>query len=162
MDDPLDNRRPATDAVRRFWAEACAEAGIDPETAYQVWYFGDGEPMATALAELVRDGPKRATTSLAASIDALPETAPELGGYSVVTTFAGEPVVVIRTTRIDTMPFDDVDAAFAWDEGEGDRTLDDWRRAHAAFFERECSALGIAWSGARLVVCERFEKVYPR
>ena len=107
--DSLDNRRPVTDDVARFWAAACAHAGIDPTTAYQVWYFGSGEPMATRLARLVRDGPKRATAALHAGVLALPETGAVLGGYSVVTGFAGEPVVVIRSTQVDIVPFEEVE-----------------------------------------------------
>jgi uncharacterized protein YhfF len=36
---------------------------------------------------------------------------------------AGGPVRVVRTTQVDVVEFADVDAAFAWDEGEGDRSL---------------------------------------
>lgn len=159
--DSLDNRRPVTDDVARFWAAACAHAGIDPTTAYQVWYFGSGEPMATRLARLVRDGPKRATAALHAGVLALPETGAVLGGYSVVTGFAGEPVVVIRSTQVDIVPFEDVDADFAWTEGEGDRTLEDWRAGHWRFFDAECRELGIERSPRMEIVCERFEKVWP-
>ena len=33
--------------------------------------------------------------------------------------------------------FGDVDAQFAWTEGEGDRTLEYWREAHIRFFAAE-------------------------
>ncbi len=55
----------------------------------------------------------------------------------------------------------DVDAAFAWDEGEGDRTLDDWKRGHWSYFSRECESLGRPMSEDAEVCLERFELLYP-
>ena len=57
--------------------------------------------------------------------------------------------------------FADVDQAFAWDEGEGDRSLAFWRRAHDGFFGRSCARIGIAWHPGLEVVCERFRVVWP-
>ena len=87
-------------------------------------------------------GPKRATAALGWVADALPHTAAVPDGYSVVTEIDGTPRAVIRTTVLERRKFSDVDAAFAWDEGEGDRTLDDWKRGHWSYFSRECESLG--------------------
>jgi hypothetical protein len=48
---------------------------------------------------------------------------PAEGGYGVVLDGAGQPRCVIRSTEMRVVPFREVDAAFAHDEGEGDRTL---------------------------------------
>jgi uncharacterized protein YhfF len=53
---------------------------------------------------------------------------------------AGGPVRVVRTTQVDVVEFADVDAAFAWDEGEGDRSLSSWRDAHMRYFGRQAAA----------------------
>ena len=113
------------------------------------------------MVELVLHGPKRATAGLACSSDALPQTAPVPGGYSIVTEIDGTPRAVIRTTGLERRKFCDVDAAFAWDEGEGDRTLDDWKRGHWQYFSRECESLGRAFSEDAEVCLERFELLYP-
>jgi len=68
---------------------------------------------------------------------------------------------VIRTTGLERRKFSDVDAAFAWDEGEGDRTLDDWKRGHWRYFSRECDSLGRSMSEDAEVCLERFELLYP-
>ena len=47
-----------------------------------------------------------------------------------------------------------MDAAFAFDEGEGDRSLEDWRRGHRAYFERNGG-----WSDDMWLACERFRLV---
>jgi GNAT superfamily N-acetyltransferase len=78
-----------------------------------------------------------------------------------VTEYDGTPRAVIRTVALETRPLDRVDARFAWDEGEGDRTLADWLAAHTRWFERECERQGIPFSPSLSVVLERFELLYP-
>jgi GNAT superfamily N-acetyltransferase len=68
---------------------------------------------------------------------------------------------VIRTTQIERRPLDQVDAQFAWDEGEGDRTLAYWLDAHRNFFRRECAAEGVPFADDMQVQLERFELLYP-
>jgi hypothetical protein len=42
-------------------------------------------------------------------------------------------------------------------EGEGDRTLDHWRRGHAGFFEAEARSLGLEFGGDdEPILFERF------
>ena len=147
--------------IAAFWNEFCLAAGVPAETPYQAWHFGDSAALAHELAELVIRGPKRATAGLAAAFDVLPHAAPVPGGYSVITEFDGTPRAVIRTVRLDTRPFRDVDADFAWDEGEGDRTLADWQDGHHRYFDRECTRLGITFSEDLPMVLERFELLYP-
>jgi uncharacterized protein YhfF len=55
-----------------------------------------------------------------------------------------------------------VDAAFAWDEGEGDRSLAYWRDAHNRYFARRCQELGVPFTDELLVVFERFDVVWPQ
>lgn len=142
-----------------FWREFCRLEGIAEDTPYQVWYFGNDREEARNLAELVVRGPKRATASLAAFNELHPEMAPVDRGYSVVTDFDGDPVCVVRTTGIRHVPFGEVDARFAFDEG--DRSLADWRAGHWRYFKREAAENGIAFDDRSLICCERFELLYP-
>jgi len=156
----------AGDAVRdaraaAFWAEYCLAAGLPEATPHQAWHFGDTPELAHELVELVLHGPKRATATLAVSAELDPQAAPVADGYNVVTGHDGEPRAVIRSTWIDQRPLRDVDAQFAWDEGEGDRTLADWMDGHRRFFVRECGRLGIPFRDDLPVVLERFELMYP-
>jgi uncharacterized protein YhfF len=61
---------------------------------------------------------------------------------------------------VDVVPFEDVTAEFAAAEGEGDGSLEHWRRAHTAFFARECDRIGRTPAATMPVVCERFGLVY--
>ena len=74
---------------------------------------------------------------------------------------ANAPRAIVRTTRVEVRPFRDVDARFAWDEGEDDRTLESWRAGHIAFFEREAAAEGFTFHEDLPVVLERFTVVWP-
>jgi len=133
--------------------------GIDG--AYAAWSFGNDPAMADELALLVRDGPKRATTSLLSwyeGEDANPdEPMPVAGALSVVLDGGGDPVCVIRTVKVEVRPFGDVDEAFASVEGEGDRSLAYWRDAHIRFFASE----GRPADEDTLVVLETFEQLWP-
>jgi sugar transferase EpsL len=149
-------------AAAEFWQAYCRQVPeIDPNTAYQVWYFGDNRALADELLCLVLAGKKTATTSLGWSNEANPEEAPLLGGYSVITDFDGAPRCILQTTEIRSMPYDQVDPQFAADEGEGDLSLEYWRQAHWSFFSRCCAELGRQPVFDMPVVCERFRLVYP-
>ena len=157
MDD-----KPIIDRARigEFWKTFCRASKLPEATQYQTWHFGDSAKLSRELIELVLKGPKRATAGLARVLDATPNV-PIAGVYSVVTEMDGTPRAVIRTTVVERRKFRDVDAAFAWDEGEGDRTLEDWKRGHWRYFTRECVSLGERMTEDAEVYLERFELLYP-
>ena len=66
----------------------------------------------------------------------------------------GHPRCVIESTEVSYRRFGEVDAAFAHDEGEGDRSLAYWRQAHRKYFGR----LG-KFSEDMMLMCERFRLV---
>ena len=57
--------------------------------------------------------------------------------------------------------FDQVTAEHAWKEGEGDRSLEYWRKVHEDFLRRELVAINRSFNGHTKVVCEEFEMVFP-
>ena len=146
-----------------FWARfraACPEA---PAQYHRPLRFGDGDAaLADDLAALVVDGPKRATTSMLRDFETGREPVfPAPGMLWMMADGRFAPRCVVRTTAVEVRAFDDVDAAFAWDEGEGDRSLAWWRAAHIRFFSRRAAADGIVFDGRTKVVLERFEVVWP-
>jgi uncharacterized protein YhfF len=143
--------------VAAFWADYVAATGA--AGPYTAWGFGDeGKPeLMTKLGLLVRDGPKRATTGRLDDFDAEVEPVPVPGDHSVILDGDGTPLCIIRTTSVDIRPFGEVDEAFAWDEGEGDRSLEDWRRGHIWYFD----SVGTPLDEATPLVLERFAKVWP-
>lgn len=153
-----------TETVAAFWASYTARlpAGDRRRTApFSVFAFGDSPALAHELATLVLAGRKTATASLPAQFEDERAPLPQVGDLSVVTLWDGTPVAIIETTEIRLVEFMAVDAAFAADEGEGDRTLEWWRAAHRRYFGRLLDRLGgDPLQDTSLVVCERFRLVH--
>lgn len=148
---------PEQAAFWRAFQEATGETG-DP---YAVDQFGDSPEMADALIALALSGRKRASASLARWYGGEGPALPKPGNLSLCLDGKGAPACVIRTTEVEVKPIRAVDAAFAHDEGEGDRSLAYWLREHRAFFQREARREGFVYSDDLQVVCERFEKIWP-
>ncbi len=157
----MDVEPADTGAVAEMWADYRAATADEPGLL-GAFAFGDSKALADELAELVWTGPKRATATLLADFENDGEALPREGEHWVVVDGDGLPRCVIRTTKVDVKRFSDVDAADAWDEGEGDRSLEDWVAGHQRFFGRRCEHLGIEPSDDMMVVFERFEVVWPR
>jgi methionyl-tRNA synthetase len=90
------------------------------------------------------------------------EPVPKPGDYSVILDSAGEAVCIIRTTKAYVEAFDQVGAEHAFKEGEGDRSLDYWRRIHMEYFTEELGAVGLSFDKGSALVCEEFELVYVK
>ncbi|MBI3289530.1 MAG: ASCH domain-containing protein [Elusimicrobia bacterium] len=149
-----------TPEVREFWRAFRQARGVGHDD-YDVVAFGDGPDMADALAELVVSGPKRATAGLARDFAAGGEAMPRLGGHVVLIDGKGTPRCVWQTTDVVVKPLSRVDAAFAWDEGEGDRTLASWLDGHRRFFARQAAREKFDFHDNIETVCERFKVVWP-
>lgn len=141
-----------------FWRRARAQDPGLPEQPDDVWAFGATPAHAEELLALVLDGVKTATSSSGWDF-ADPATAPQTGDVSVILDGAGMPGAVIETTGVKTVPFNDVTEAHAYAEGEGTRSLGQWREIHERFW-REYSTHGFAPDMP--VLCEKFALRYPR
>jgi uncharacterized protein YhfF len=112
------------------------------ERLYESFHFGDSQVMADKVAALVLAGTKTATSSLLWSCADSGRPLVQQGALSILTTWNGQPVCVIETLEVQVRPFDSIDAKFAWDYGEGDRSLGWWRTKLWAYYARECANLG--------------------
>ena len=111
--------------------------------------FGDGPELADELIDLVVKGIKTATCST--------EDEPNIstpGERWIVLDGRGAPRCVIESTEVTYRRYDEVDAAFAHDEGEGDRSLGYWRDAHRNYFGRQGK-----FREDMMLMCERFRLV---
>ena len=105
-------------------------------------------------------GPKRATAGSVAAFEQEGEPLPVVGDLWIAADASGRPRAVLRTTEVRTGPLSSVDDAFAWDEGEGDRSRATWLADHEAFFRRQLPTLGLEFDPDMPTVFERFEVVY--
>ena len=92
--------------------------------------FGDSPELADELLGVILIGKKTATCWAASEGD----KGVVVGKRWIVKDGQGRPSAVLETIEVMRRRFGEVDAAFAHDEGEGDRTLADWREAHTDYY----------------------------
>jgi len=150
-------------SIRKMWKEYLDHAGISRrnDPGHETWYFCDNEKDADELAKLVLAGQKRGTTSCLEVMIQEGEPVPKPGDYSVVTDWKGVAVCVIKDEKVSVVPFDQVTEEFAAIEGEGDGSLEYWKKVHHAALSREMSSTGLVFHEETPVICEEFSVVYP-
>ena len=148
--------------VEAFWIRAVASGAVAAGSALPstVEPFGDSQELADELVYLVTNGSKRATAAALADFEIEQIPLPEPGQLSIATDGRGHARAVLRTTGVRVGPLSSVDEAFAWDEGESDRTRASWLADHEAFFRRYLPTIGVGFDPEMSTVFERFEVIY--
>jgi len=152
--------KPKSPAVEAFWQDYRRQRGV-PEQPYDVCRFGSSPAMGDELLALVLKGQKRATACLLRDVESGGEMMARVGGHVVVLDGSDRPRAIWRTRTVDVKPLAEVDDAFAWDEGEGDRTRADWLAMHTRYFEARAKAEGFSFTPSMPAVFERFTVVWP-
>ena len=146
--------------TKSYWQTYCAAADVQSGD-YEVVAFGDSPEMADELGQLIAHGPKRATAGLYRDFENDLDSLPHVGGHVIVIDGKGQPLCIFQTTDVRIGPLNSVDAQFAWDEGEGDRTREWWLAAHTEFFMRQAKSEGFEFTTNIKTVFERFKVVWP-
>lgn len=146
----MSEPQPDPAALRRFVGAFRDASGHEGPVGHMA--FADTPALQDELGHLVLDGPKRATAGLHDE-----EATPAVGQHDVVLDATGTPLCIIRTEEVRILPFGERDPAFAWDEGEDDRTLESWTANHRAYFARHTEGFG----DSMLIDFERFAVVHP-
>jgi uncharacterized protein YhfF len=154
---------PDLAAALRLWQDyaAARPSAVLACPDYTVESFGDSAGLADELLREVLHGSKRATAELVSEFTGQGQGLPRVGSHWIACDGAGVPRIVIRSMELKISTFADVDATFAFDEGEDDRSLESWRTNHRAYWQRVCAARGSVWSEQDEIVLERFEVVWP-
>jgi uncharacterized protein YhfF len=172
MTEPADGAGQPEE-ILAFWEVARVRAGVvrlvsvtGPDVhgtlVPPTWSFGDDARLADELLGLVLDGVKTGTSTALAELELADEPLPVEGDLSIILDGGGHPAALIRTTRVETVPFDQVDAGFAAAEGEDDRSLASWRVEHESYWRRVLPRVGAEFTPDMPVVTERFELLFPR
>ncbi len=144
-----------------FWSRRCAvlPAGAAPPRYAEAFSFGEGA-MADRLLALVLVGTKTATAMPRWEREARGQPLWRVGDESLVLDGSGVPRCAIATIELRVVPFDTIDATFARDYGEGDRTLA-WFQSDAWDYYRAVVAeLGHTPARDMPMICERFRVAY--
>lgn len=142
------------------YLESLSDCERSKYQSFSADYFCADEVNANLCAELIRLGQKTATCSLKYWYETGDELMPSTGHLQVVTDWYGKPICIIETDSVEECKYSDVSAEFAYLEGEGDRTLEWWRKTHWDFFTQECIELNIEPNRDMMLILEQFHVVY--
>jgi uncharacterized protein YhfF len=150
--------------VEQYWQAYLTTRSDDAvvDETYVVDQFGDHPRLADELAQLVLAGIKTATCSALCEWEAEGSALPEVGLKTIVLDGNNQPLCIIETTEVTIQAFSEVDAQFAYEEGEDDRSLESWRREHWSYFSRVLHQMGMEPTPEMPLVCERFRIIYQR
>jgi uncharacterized protein YhfF len=99
----------------------------------RVCEFGTPGSLRDRLVVAVLAGEKTATSSLLSEWESEGETLPVAGELQAVVNSDARPVAIIELLGVDVIRLGDADLQLALDEGEGFRSITDWRQAHERF-----------------------------
>jgi uncharacterized protein YhfF len=151
------------DRIRAYWSsflETLPAGSPIRDEQYVAEAWGDSPRLADELGALIVDGTKTATCSALWEYEAEGSALPEVGSKTIVLDGNNTPLCIVETTEVAVRPYNDVDARFAFEEGEGDRSLENWRDAHWHFFSRTLPSIGRDPTIDMPLVCERFRVIY--
>ena len=150
----------ADDSLWLLYLEVVLGGYVPPTRALDVWSFGNTPDMAANLVHLVACGTKRVTMGWVAAAERDGTPLAYEAGVSIVTDGFGYPRVCLRTAEVRVMRFDEVSAADAAGEGEGDLSYADWREGHTAYFSREAVRHDLVFDDSAQISVERFEVLH--
>lgn len=124
-------------------------------------------PLRDQLVASILAGRKTSTTGLLIDYERGGEALPMVGARSLLVDSLDHPVAVLEVTAVDVVPLSEVGLDHVQEEGEGHRTVAEWRAAHEQFWHSEQmrDELGdptFTVTDATLVVLERFHVVERR
>ncbi len=126
------------------------------------FYFCDNEKDANECAELVVKGIKQATATSLWWFKKNNESLPKIGNQYIVTDWNGNAKAIIETIELAPLPYNRITPEFAKTEGEGDKTLEYWKRVHKSYYIREMEPYGEKFEENMIIICEYFKLVYKR
>ncbi|MEU7760676.1 MULTISPECIES: ASCH domain-containing protein [Micromonospora] len=117
--------------------------------------LGTPGELRTRLNTLVLSGVKTATAGLVQEYDDENEELEYVGERLVLVDDNDALVAVVEVTGVEVVRFADVTWDFARAEGEGDRSIEEWREGHGAYWARQ----GTPVTDDTRIVCLRFRLV---
>jgi len=131
-----------------------------PARKLESFYFCDNEKDANECANLVMQGEKRATASSLWWFEINNETLPKKHDTYIVTNWQGVALCVVEVEKVELVPFNEITPEFAFTEGEGDKSLEYWKKVHWSYYHRELAGSKHKPSEDMIIVCEYFRVVF--
>lgn len=155
---PLPGRR---DEIQQFWL--AYQRALNPQVeGFSATAFGHTRALADELAALIRSGDKRAHATLERDFEAEGDDLPRPGEHVVVLDGRGTPQAIVRIKHVERRYFNDIDDEFAFECGEGERTLAWWLVAYRQEFAERAESQGFQVGEHAVLILEYFELVWPQ
>ena len=149
--------------IKAYWQKFLSTLPADSPyhtRNYSEGGYGDTPEMMDELIQLVLEGKKTATCGSLWEYEIEGEPLPKVGNVWVELDGSQNPVCITETVEVTVRKYNEVDAQFAHDEGEGDQSLNYWRETHKNNFLRTLPKIGKEFSEKMPLVCERFKLIY--
>ncbi|MGK0368071.1 MAG: hypothetical protein ACI9QD_001211 [Thermoproteota archaeon] len=127
---------------------------------FSVSLFG-GQDLADDLSELILSGVKTAGSGLVRDYQMAGDELPLVGNHIIVLNAKSEPRCIIKITNVEINLYKNIDERIAKAEGEGDLSLEYWRKAHKEFFSPFLEQLDIEELESAEIVTEFFKVIHP-
>jgi uncharacterized protein YhfF len=149
-------------AIEAYWEKYLSTL---PENERNQQYFeatswGNSDELADSIARLIVSGEKTTTSSLLWSQEKQQWPIEKPGDKSIVLDSKKTPVCIVETVQVFIKPFDEVDAEFVYNYGEGDRTMKFWNQNMWEYYQQECVALGRTPEKNMPMICPVFKVIY--
>lgn len=155
---PAPGRR---DEIEAFWLDYQRACQVRVE-GFSATAYGPTRAVADELAALVVEGHKRAHATLERDFEAEGDALPRPGEHVVVLDGRGSPRAIVRLTHVERRYFNEIDDEFAFECGEGDRTLAWWLVAYRQEFAERAESQGFQVGERAVLILEYFELVWPQ
>lgn len=148
------------DAEQNYWNRYLATLEEEPTEPRVEASIAGNLDIADRLLGLYLSGSKRAGSGLVADYKHNNDPLPKVGDFWIILDSKLIPRCIVKTTRIQICNFKDVGEEVAVAEGEGDLSLEYWRKAHRDFFSPFLDVWGIKDLDTAEVLTEFYDVVF--
>ncbi len=127
----------------------------------RVTHFYDNEKDCEDSLKLVLSGTKKAISHSLLGLQLRKEPLPKIGDFMVITDWKGKARCIVRTVAVRLKPFFSIRQSYVKIEGEGNKSVENWKKSHWEYYQRELAPYSREPRDSMIVVCEIFEKVFP-
>ncbi len=110
--------------------------------------------------KLYLDGKKTAGSGLVKDYEMAGDDLPKVDNHWIILDANEKPRCIVKTTRVEFHRFDQVPLEVALAEGEGDLSLEYWKKSHREFFTPYLEGLGLSDLESAQIVTEFYDLVF--
>ena len=147
---------------KKFWQAYLRHAHInEKDQIFNVEASPAGNFLITdPLIELYLQKKKTAGSSIKEDFESAGDPLPKIGNYWIALNSLKKPCLILKTVNVEYNKFFEVPESVARAEGEGDLSLEYWRRVHSNIYIPHLQRWGLKDISEATVVTEHFEEVY--